>query len=102
MIIIQGDHGAGVGEDYWSIDGPGVPQRAAILNAYYLPIGCERDLYPGITPVNTFRIVLNCYFGASYLLLEDVTYFSSRPNVEGYNFIPLDAILNLGTRLGIR
>jgi hypothetical protein len=90
VIIIQGDHGAGVGEEYRSIDDPGVPQRAAILNAYFLPYGCDRYLYPTITPVNTFRIVLNCYFGGAYPLLDDITYLSSRPNVEGYDFISVN------------
>ena len=90
VIIIQGDHGASVGESFRSIDGPGVPQRAAILNAYYLPFGCDRYLYPTITPVNTFRVVFNCYFSASYPLLEDITYHSSRPNGEAYDFTPVN------------
>jgi len=92
VIIIQGDHGAGVGDNWRSIDSLGVPQRAAILNAYYLPYGCDRDLYPGITPVNTFRVVFNCYFSASYPILEDTTYLDLRPKVawENYEFIPVN------------
>lgn len=44
-----------------------------ILNAYYLP-GVdpeEAGLYPSITPVNSFRVVFNTYFGTDYPLLED-------------------------------
>jgi hypothetical protein len=92
VIVVQGDHGASVGDNWRSFDGPGVPQRAAILNAYYLPHGCDSGLYPGITPVNTFRIIFNCYFGASYPLLEDITYASSRPRLdwESFEFVPID------------
>jgi hypothetical protein len=51
--------------------------RNANLNAYYLPKG-YKDLYDSITPVNSFRIILNEYFGASYPLLPDITYESDR------------------------
>jgi len=45
-----------------------------ILNAYYLPSGDNGMLYPSISPVNTFRMVLDVYFGADYELLPDETY----------------------------
>lgn len=48
--------------------------RFQILNAYYLP-GIENSvLYPHITPVNSFRLVFNLYFGTDFELLEDKTY----------------------------
>lgn len=62
IIIIQGDHGPFA-----------LPQ---ILNAYYLP-GNGATIYPNITPVNTFRIIFNQYFGASYPLLPDISYIST-------------------------
>jgi hypothetical protein len=44
------------------------------LNAYYFP-GVQNDvLYNRLTPVNTFRIVFNLYFGAGYDLLPDKSY----------------------------
>jgi hypothetical protein len=74
VIILQGDHG--------SLSGS--PQSLMnILNAYYLP-GHESDLYPSITPVNSFRVVFNNYFGANLPLLEDVSYYSTLS--ERYNF----------------
>jgi hypothetical protein len=91
VIIIQGDHG--YGEDWQFMDSPGARQRAAILNAYRLPYGCDRLLYPSITPVNTFRLVFNCYFDASYPLLEDITYWSPPPWGEGYGFVPMNDLL---------
>lgn len=63
IIIIQADHGFGY-------SGAGVQ----ILNAYYLPDGGEQQLYPTITPVNTFRVIFDRYFGAHLGLLPDKSY----------------------------
>ena len=34
-------------------------------------------MYPSISPVNSFRVILNAYFGGNLELLEDRTYFTS-------------------------
>ncbi len=74
VVIIQGDHGP------WYQP----PETVlTILNAYYLP-GHTDALYPSISPVNSFRVVLNEYFGADLPLLEDVNYNS--PDREPYNY----------------
>ena len=31
------------------------------------------EIYPGLTPVNTFRLVFNEFFGGEYVFLEDVS-----------------------------
>lgn len=62
IIIIQGDHG------FWS--GINLP----ILNAYYLPGDGQKLLYPDITPVNTFRLIFDHYFGADMGLVADASY----------------------------
>jgi hypothetical protein len=62
IIVVQGDHGV---KDF---------NRASILNAYYLPDGIEGKLYPTISPVNTFRVILDNYFGDHYSLLNDTSY----------------------------
>lgn len=49
-------------------------RKLRILNAYYLPGDPTTKPYPTITPVNTFRVILNDYFGASLPLLPDRTY----------------------------
>ncbi|MBI5933178.1 MAG: sulfatase-like hydrolase/transferase [Chloroflexi bacterium] len=67
IIIIQGDHGPLVKDRFI---------RAPILNAYYLPNG-QDGLYPSISPVNSFRVVLNDYFGQNLPMLEDLSRFSS-------------------------
>ena len=74
IIIVQGDHGV---RNY---------NRASILNAYYLPGGVEKKLYPTISPVNTFRIVLDNYFGKQYPLLNDASYDTP---LERFDFTPL-------------
>jgi hypothetical protein len=47
-----------------------------VLNAYYLPGVNAQLLYPSITPVNTFRLVFDQYFGGQFGLLEDKSYYS--------------------------
>jgi len=77
IIIIQGDHGPG-SRLVW--DAPSQTclwERTPILNAYYLPGGKNGLLYPSISPVNSFRVVLNTYFGTDLPLLPDDTYFTS-------------------------
>jgi len=51
-------------------------EKYGILNAYYLPNVDEDVLYPTITPVNSFRLIFNLYFGADFELLPDNSYFS--------------------------
>ncbi len=51
-----------------------------ILNAYHLPGGGGGALYPEITPVNTFRVILNAYLGDSSPLLEDRSFYSTWPH----------------------
>jgi len=78
IIIIQADHGPDAKLDPgWDIQSTYLPERMSILNAYYFPGQDYEELYEGITPVNTFRVVLNKYFGTDYDLLEDRSYFSS-------------------------
>ena len=72
IIIVQADHGACYGRYL-----PNIAARMSILNAYYFPDQNYKALYEDITPVNTFRVVLNSYFGADYELLEDKSYHSS-------------------------
>ncbi|MGQ9730138.1 MAG: hypothetical protein ACUVX8_02605 [Candidatus Zipacnadales bacterium] len=75
IIIIQGDHGPGSEMREGNLQGTNLRERMSILNAYYLPRGRER-LYPQITPVNTFRVILSEYLGAQLPLLPDQSFFS--------------------------
>jgi hypothetical protein len=70
IIVIQGDHSLFDKAD-----------RLKILNAYYLPDGGNDMLYATITPVNTFRVIFNAYFGGQYDLLPDVSRYADENNV---------------------
>jgi hypothetical protein len=63
VIILQGDHALAPSS------------RNLIFNAYYLP-GKALDLPKGMTPVNTFRLVLNEYFDADLPLLPNRAFYS--------------------------
>jgi hypothetical protein len=71
VIINEGDHGPDSNSGRVSY----VQERMTNLNALHLPTGDE-GLYPGLTPVNTFRVVFNKVFGADLPLLEDRVYYS--------------------------
>jgi len=58
-----------------------------ILNAYYMP-GHTDMLYPNISPVNTFRVLFNTYFGTDYPLLDDISYDSPIPHIYDFTKIP--------------
>lgn len=62
IIILQGDHG------FWS--GTNLP----ILNAYYLPGEGSDQLYPTISPINTFRLIFDNYFGTELGMMADVSF----------------------------
>jgi hypothetical protein len=79
IIILQADHG----HDLASAD-----DRMAILNAYYLPGDGKDLLYPTITPVNSFRIIFNHYFGGQFDLLKDRSFFSYYQTPFEFKYIP--------------
>lgn len=83
IIIIQGDHGP-------LYDITVDPRyRMPILNAYYLPgIQMDKVLYPSISPVNSFRVVLNSYFDQKLPLLEDKSFFSQSESRNDFQLVP--------------
>ena len=77
VIIIQGDHGtASELRNHEGFENNDFKERFSILNAYYFHDKDYKDLYPGISPVNSFKVVMNKYFGTHYKLEEDRAYFS--------------------------
>ncbi len=64
---------------HWDLDAPGcIWERTSNLYALRLP-GHQNDgmLYPSISPVNTFRVIFDTYFGTDLPLLDDRTYLAS-------------------------
>ena len=76
IIILQGDHGPASTLDWDNPTPESLKERFSILNAYYFFDQDYSNLYQTITPVNTFRIILNQYLNGNYQLLEDENYFS--------------------------
>ncbi len=80
IIIIQADEGpfpkaVWSGEkSYGELNAEEIEEKFGILNAYYLPEFDDDLLYPSISPVNTFRIVFNRYFGTDFEILADRHY----------------------------
>ena len=86
VIVLQGDHGGGAYLDYDSVDANGCfMERFSILNSYYFSPGQGREeaisqLTPDITPVNSFRVILNAYLGTDLELLPSRNYYSTTAN----------------------
>ena len=77
IIVLQADEGPYPGEPReWPAD-PDPNQlemKFDILNAYYLPGIPSSAVWPTITPVNTFRMILDEYFHAGFAHLPDREY----------------------------
>ena len=76
ILILQSDHGPRSMLSWEDPEKTDFRECMSIVNAYYLPGGAEA-LYEDISPVNTFRIIFNRYFGTDYTMLEDRNYFST-------------------------
>lgn len=76
IIVLQADHGPGSELDWGRLDATNVKERFSILNAYYLPGIARPVIRPTITPVNTYRLLFNLYFGTDYDELPDKQYYS--------------------------
>ncbi len=64
IIIIQGDHGPGGHLNGMAAEPNDLDERAGILNAWLLPGAEKEDWDDAITPVNTFRVILDRTFRA--------------------------------------
>jgi hypothetical protein len=68
IIILQGDHGWRKHDKRYS------PERLLNLSAYYVPEPMRSQLYPNITPINSFRLMFDSLFGTNLGLLPDESY----------------------------
>jgi len=80
IIVLRGDHGPRS-----LLVRPASPtpealrERFPILFACHLPGNKPGGFYPDMTPVNTFRIILNHSFGTDFKLLADKNYYGALP-----------------------
>jgi hypothetical protein len=89
IIILQSDHGSELKLDMNNILNTDLNERMTILNAYYFPGQKFEGLNRRISPVNSFRVVLNSFFGATLDLLPDRSFFSTWS--EPYKFVDVTA-----------
>jgi membrane-anchored protein YejM (alkaline phosphatase superfamily) len=68
-------------------------QKFAILNAIYMPDVAPGTLHPAITPVNTFRVVFNTYFGTRLPMLLD-TSFAATNDERPFDFFEVTPMLD--------
>jgi hypothetical protein len=95
IIILQSDEGPHptryrVGQetfDWTNATDEELVEKFSLLNAYHLPGGSE-GLYEGITPVNTFRLIFDRFFGADLPLLPDRN-FQYRSKSKLYDFFEI-------------
>lgn len=86
IIILQSDHGTQLSfysndrsdEAFIKPNLTNLRERMRNFNALYLPQGGDSYLYDSITNVNTFRVILNHYFGENYELLKDKCYYYNK------------------------
>lgn len=92
VIILQSDEGpfpmksmVDEKQSWGKADDTALAEKFPILNAYYFPNASTSALNQSITPVNSFRVLFNTYFGTNYKLLPDKNYiFKDEENY--YNF----------------
>ena len=80
VIILQSDHGSSatikVGDTIEDLTQDQFNERMGILNAYFFPDKDYSSVYESVSPVNSFRLVLNRFFGTDLQILEDKSYYS--------------------------
>lgn len=88
-ILVHGDHGPGSRLFWENAAASDMKERLGILLALRLPTPAASRLYPTLTPVNAYRLLLNTAVGTDLPLLDDRAWFStwSRP----YQFLDVTA-----------
>lgn len=77
VVILQGDHGSRSRLSQETLQASDVRECFRNLDAFLVPPAVRRLLYPGITPVNSFRLLFNGLFGTKFEKLPDRCYYTS-------------------------
>jgi len=79
IIIVQADEGPELRYegDQSKTDLEKMRKRCGIITAMYLPDSGDTVVPADLSPVNTFRLVFNTYFGAKMEMLENRSYYFS-------------------------
>ena len=100
VIVLQADHGPRSMLKWEDVEGSNMTECMSILNAYYAPGHASIPWYPSITPVNTFRLLFNHYFGTTYERLPDRSFYSSAR--YPYKFIDVTRRMDAEARTTMR
>lgn len=92
IIIIHSDHGPGLGFDFKDIDRSDLKERMSNLMAIYFPDGDYSTIYPEITGVNIYRVILSKYMDAQLPLIHDKHFFINWRNPYDHTPITLEQI----------
>ena len=84
IVLIQGDHGSKLRLDQDSLQKTDINECFPNLSAFLVPDSVRKNLYPGISPVNSFRLLFNGLFDAKFELKPDKSWYSTFP--EPYRF----------------
>lgn len=87
ILVIQSDHGPGSKLDWQNIEKTDLKERFGILHAIYCSDGDYSRLYPEMTPLNTFRIILRRITGEKFESLPDRSFFA--PWIGRYRFVEI-------------
>lgn len=87
IIILESDHG---------VYGDEPATRMKNLMAYYVPDDIKSKLYPTITPINSFRLVLNYLQYTNLNLLPDYSFYSYSPDASDNFIIPNSCMSTTG------
>ncbi|MCI0450958.1 MAG: LTA synthase family protein [Candidatus Latescibacteria bacterium] len=104
VVVVQGDEGPYPARtqphsfDWQTATNEELSEKMRILNAIHAP-GCDDRFYPSMTPVNTFRILLNCYFGTALEPLPDRSY-SYRDQKRLYDYFDVTERVEAGVADG--
>ncbi len=85
IIILQGDHGSRMTVDWDSQKRTDLREAFSIFNAYLVPDSVREKLYPTISPVNSFRVVLSTLFDVKLPLLKDKSYYSTAEHMDRFS-----------------
>lgn len=88
MIVVQADHGVPPvlelkRKSIDELSDEGIRRGFSIFSVFRLPAPCRKFLRPGLTPVNTFRVVFGCLDGRPPSLLEDRVFLVFYPSWPG-------------------
>lgn len=80
VVVLASDHGGLVINDLGETANEplsGIVERHSNLSAFYFPAKDYSELYPGISPVNYFRVIFNKFLNQQEETLDDRVYYSS-------------------------